>query len=111
MKIAERSVANVMILDIDGKLTLGEGDIQLREHIVKLLDGGQKNILLNFKKVSRLDSSGLGEMVRAITTSHRYEAKLKAFAVPVKIMDLLQTVRISSAIDLFPDEKAALSSF
>lgn len=111
MKITERTVSSVVVLDLDGKLTLGEGDMLLREHVMKLLEGGQKNILLNFKKVSRLDSSGLGEMVRAITTCLRYEAKLKVCAVPSKIMDLLQSVRLSGALDIHPDETAALASF
>lgn len=111
MQVTERTVGTVVILDLDGKLILGEGDLQLREHIVKLLEAGQKNILLNFKKVSRLDSSGLGEMVRAITTCLRYSARLKVCSVPPKIMDLLQSVRISGALNVHPDEAAAVASY
>jgi anti-anti-sigma factor len=111
MKITERTVSNVLVLDLDGKLAMGEGDLEFREHIMKVLESGQKNILLNFNKVSRLDSSGLGEMVRAITTCLRYEAKLKVCAVPSRIMDLLQSVRLSGALNVHPDEASALASF
>lgn len=111
MKITERIVSGVVVLDLEGKLTLGEGDLELREYIVKLLEGGRKSILLNFKKVSRLDSSGLGELVRAITTCVRYQAKVKLCSVPSKIMDLLRSVQLTGALDISPDEAAAIPKF
>jgi anti-sigma B factor antagonist len=101
----------VVILDIDGKILLGEGDVQLREAIRRLLQSGARKILLNLANVPYMDSAGLGELVRAYTTVRREGGELKLLNLTARIQDLLTITKLISVFESFDSEEAALKSF
>jgi len=92
MKIVERQVGDVVLLDLHGKILIGEGDDDLREAVTRLADGGKTKILLNLADVPYVDSAGLGEIVRTYTTVSRKGGKLKLLNLTRKIQDLLSIV-------------------
>lgn len=101
----------MVILDIDGKILLGEGDVQLREAIRRLLQSGARKILLNLANVPYMDSAGLGELVRAYTTVRREGGELKLLNLTARIQDLLTITKLISVFESFDSEEAALKSF
>ncbi|MCX7752921.1 MAG: STAS domain-containing protein [Blastocatellia bacterium] len=111
MTITERRHDDVVILDIDGKILLGEGDVQLREAIRRLLQSGVRKILLNLANVPYMDSAGLGELVRAYTTVRREGGELKLLNLTARIQDLLTITKLISVFESFDSEEAALKSF
>lgn len=111
MTITERRHDDVVILDIDGKILLGEGDVQLREAIRRLLQSGARKILLNLANVPYMDSAGLGELVRAYTTVRREGGELKLLNLTARIQDLLTITKLISVFESFDSEEAALKSF
>ncbi len=111
MTITERRRDDVVILDIDGKILLGEGDVQLREAIRRLLQSGARKILLNLANVPYMDSAGLGELVRAYTTVRREGGELKLLNLTARIQDLLTITKLISVFESFDSEDAALKSF
>jgi anti-sigma B factor antagonist len=111
MTITERRQGDVVILDLDGKILLGEGDVQLREAIRRLLQSGARKILLNLANVPYMDSAGLGELVRAYTTVRREGGELKLLNLTVRIQDLLTITKLISVFESFDSEDAALKSF
>jgi anti-sigma B factor antagonist len=111
MTITERRHDDVVILDIDGKILLGEGDVQLREAIRRLLHSGVRKILLNLANVPYMDSAGLGELVRAYTTVRREGGELKLLNLTARIQDLLTITKLISVFESFDSEEAALKSF
>ncbi|GBC81854.1 Putative anti-sigma factor antagonist [bacterium HR10] len=111
MTITERRHNDVVILDIDGKILLGEGDVQLREAIRRLLQSGVRKILLNLANVPYMDSAGLGELVRAYTTVRREGGELKLLNLTARIQDLLTITKLISVFESFDSEEAALKSF
>jgi len=111
MTITERRRDDVVILDIEGKILLGEGDVQLREAIRRLLQSGARKILLNLANVPYMDSAGLGELVRAYTTVRREGGELKLVNLTARIQDLLTITKLISVFESFDSEDAALKSF
>ncbi len=111
MKIKSRKEENVTILDLDGKLTIGTGDVQLRAAILDLLDDGAQKILLNLKKVKSMDSSGLGELVRAKATCESAGVTIKLLHVEDKVEQVLEMTRLIGVFDTFNDEIDAIASF
>jgi anti-sigma B factor antagonist len=111
MTITERRQGDVVILDLDGKILLGEGDVQLREAIRRLLQSGARKILLNLANVPYMDSAGLGELVRAYTTVRREGGELKLLNLTARIQDLLTITKLISVFESFDSEDAALKSF
>ncbi|HXF05597.1 MAG TPA: STAS domain-containing protein [Blastocatellia bacterium] len=111
MTIKERRVNDVVILDIEGKILLGEGDVQLREAIQRLLQSGAKKILLNLADVPYIDSAGLGEIVRCYTTTRREGGELKLLNLTSRIRDLLTITKLITVFESFDTEEAALKSF
>lgn len=111
MQIDERVVGGVTILDLTGKMTLGEGDEMLREKIASLVNAGQKNLLLNLDGVPYIDSAGLGEMVRSYTTVSRQGGKLKLLNLTKRIEDLLSITKLLTVFDTFDSEAEAVQSF
>ncbi len=97
MKIVERQVGDVVILDLHGKILIGEGDDALREAVTKLADSGQTKILLNLAEVPYVDSAGLGEIVRTYTTVSRKGGKLKLLNLTKKIEDLLSITKLADS--------------
>ncbi|MDP6579974.1 MAG: STAS domain-containing protein [Vicinamibacterales bacterium] len=111
MEIEERSLENVVVLDLKGKLTIGEGDELLKERINSLMQDGHRNLLLNLEDVPYVDSAGLGEIVRTYTTVSRQGGKLKLVNLTKRITDLLAITKLLTVFDTFESEVEAVSSF
>jgi anti-sigma B factor antagonist len=111
MKIVERLVGDVVILDLQGKILIGEGDDQLREAVTKLADSGKTKILLNLAEVPYVDSAGLGEVVRCYTTASRKGGKLKLLNLTKKIQDLLAITKLLTVFETYDSEDEAVKSF
>jgi anti-sigma B factor antagonist len=111
MKIVERQVDDVNILDVHGKILIGEGDDALREAVTKLVKGGQKKILLNLADVPYVDSAGLGEIVRCYTTVSREGGRLKLVNLTKKIQDLLAITKLLTVFETYDSEAEATKSF
>ncbi|HMD77922.1 MAG TPA: STAS domain-containing protein [Terracidiphilus sp.] len=111
MTIASRQVGGVAVLDLSGKITLGEGSVQIRDAIRGLIGKGQKSILLNLGNVNYIDSSGLGELVSAYTTAKNQGAALKLLKLTKKVHDLLQLTKLYTVFDIYDDEASAIASF
>jgi anti-sigma B factor antagonist len=111
MQIEERVVGNVTILDLKGKITLGEGDEALKDKINSLVHQGRKQILLNFAGVPYVDSAGLGEIVRTYTTVSRQGGQLKLVNLTKRITDLLSITKLLTVFETFESEPDALNSY
>ncbi len=111
MTIKERKNGGVTILDIDGKILLGEGDVQLKRKIDELLEKNETNLLVNLAQVPYMDSGGLGEIVRSYTTVKRAGGNLKLLNTTSRISDLLTITKLITVFDIFEDEAAAVASF
>jgi anti-sigma B factor antagonist len=111
LTIASREVDGVTVLDLSGRITLGEGSVQLRDAIRGLISKGQKNILLNLAEVNYIDSSGLGELVSAFTTAKNQQAEVKLLKLTKKVHDLLQLTKLYTVFDIKDDEAGAIASF
>ena len=111
MKIVERQVGDVVILDLHGKILIGEGDDALRDAVNKLVDGGKTKILLNLADVPYVDSAGLGEIVRCYTTVSKRTGRLKLLNLTKKIQDLLTVTQLHTVFDVYTAEADALTSF
>ena len=111
LTIASREVDGVVVLDLNGRITLGEGSVQLRDAIRGLIGKGKKNILLNMGEVSYIDSSGLGELVSAYTTAKNQQAEVKLLNLTRKVHDLLQLTKLYTVFDIKDDEASAIASF
>lgn len=111
MHIEERIVSDVTILDLTGKITLGEGDELLKDKINSLLNQGHRKILLNLEGVPYIDSAGLGEIVRTYTTVSRQGGKLKLLNLTKRIQDLLSITKLLTVFETFEAEEPAVASF
>ena len=111
MKAIVRQVDSVTIVDVSGRITLGEGCTQLRELIREQLGKGNKNVLLNLGDVSYIDSSGIGELVSSYTAVSNQGGSLKLLNLTKKVQDLLQITKLYTIFDVHDDEAKAISSF
>ena len=111
MLIEERVVEGVTILDLKGKMTLGEGDELLKDKINSLLAAGKKKLLLNLESVPYIDSAGLGEVVRTYTTVSRQGGSLKLLNLTKRIEDLLSITKLLTVFDTFDSEAEAIKSY
>jgi anti-sigma B factor antagonist len=111
MKATTRQVDSVMVVDLNGRITLGEGCSQLRELIRDLLAKGHKKILLNLADVTYIDSSGIGELVSGFTASSNQGGQLKLLKLTKKVHDLLQITKLLTVFDVHDDEAKAIASF
>jgi anti-sigma B factor antagonist len=111
MKIVERQVNDVLILDLVGKIMIGEGDDALREAVTRLVDGGRTKIVLNLAEVPYVDSAGLGEIVRCYTTVSRKGGRLKLLHLTKKIKDLLAITKLLTVFETYDSEDEAVKSF
>jgi anti-sigma B factor antagonist len=111
MKIVERQIGDVVILDLHGKILIGEGDDALREAVTKLADAGKTKILLNLADVPYVDSAGLGEIVRTYTTVSKKGGKLKLLNLTRKIQDLLSITKLLTVFETYESENDAVRSF
>ncbi len=111
LNISERQAGDVTILDMSGKVTIGEGSVALRNTIRRLLGEGKKSILLNVGDVKYVDSSGIGELVSSFTAVNKESGSLKLLNLTQKIQDLLAITKLLTVFDTFDDEGEALASF
>ena len=111
LKATTRQVDSVAVVDLSGRITLGEGCSQLRELIRDLLAKGHKSILLNLADVTYIDSSGIGELVSGYTATSNQGGSLKLLNLTKKVHDLLQLTKLYTVFDIYDDEASAVGSF
>jgi anti-sigma B factor antagonist len=111
LRATYRDAGGVTVVDIGGRITLGEGSALLRKTIRELLDDGRTQIVLNLADVNYIDSSGIGELVTAFTTVKKNGGNLKLLHLTKKVHDLLQLTKLFTVFDVYSDEGAALVSF
>jgi anti-sigma B factor antagonist len=111
INISERQAGDVTILDLDGKVTIGEGSVALRNAIRRLLGEGKSKILLNLAGVGYIDSSGIGELVSSFTAVNKEGGTLKLLNLTQKIQDLLAITKLLTVFDVFDSEGDALASY
>ena len=111
MQIEERAVGDVVVLDLKGKITLGEGDELLKNKVNSLVNQGHKKIVLNLADVPYIDSAGLGEVVRTYTTVSRQGGSLKLLNLTKRITDLLSITKLLTVFETFDSENEAVRSF
>jgi anti-sigma B factor antagonist len=111
MDIEERATGDVMVLDLKGKVTQGEGDELLKDKVNSLVNQGYKKILLNLEEVPYIDSAGLGEIVRTYTTVSRQGGALKLVNLTKRITDLLSITKLLTVFETFESEADAIRSF
>jgi anti-sigma B factor antagonist len=111
MQTSNRQVGDVAIVDISGRITVGEGNVMLRDVVQELLEKGNKKILLNLHDVGYVDSSGLGELVKTYTTVRNQGGQLRLLNPSKRVSDLLQMTRLVSVFDIEADEATAIQSF
>jgi len=111
MKSETKDIGDVRIIRLAGKITIGAGDVQMREVVDAALAEGKKKILLDLEDVSTIDSSGIGEMVSCYTTVARNGGQLKLLRLSPKINDILQVTQLITVFDVFDDQQEAIASF
>ena len=111
MQIEERNIGDVKVLDVKGKITLGEGDELLKDKVNSLVNQGNRKIILNLAEVPYIDSAGLGEIVRTYTTVSRQGGSLKLLNLTKRITDLLSITKLLTVFETFESENDAVRSF
>jgi anti-sigma B factor antagonist len=111
MKATLRQVDGIVVIDMSGRITLGEGCTQLRELVREQLGKGTKHLLLNLADITYIDSSGIGELVSGFTTVSNQGGKLKLLNLTKKVHDLLQITKLYTVFDVYDDEAKAITSF
>ncbi|HKY44125.1 MAG TPA: STAS domain-containing protein, partial [Pyrinomonadaceae bacterium] len=111
LNINERQAGDVTVLDMSGKITIGEGSVALRAAIRRLLEEGKKRILLNLAGISYVDSSGIGELVSSYTAINKEGGQLKLLNLTQKIQDLLTITKLLTVFDVYDNETEALNSY
>src|SRR5262247_2009683 len=110
MLLNPRRLDDVVILDLSGRITMGEGTLVLRDHIQKMLTAGDRKFLLNLTDVNYIDSSGLGELVTSFTTVRNQDGQLKLINLTRRVQDLLQITKLLTVFEVFNSEAEALKS-
>ena len=110
LNISERQAGDVTVLDMSGKITIGEGSVALRTAIRRMLEEGKKKILLNLAGVNYIDSSGIGELVSSYTAINKDGGQLKLLNLTQKLQDLLTITKLLTVFDVYESEPEALSS-
>jgi anti-sigma B factor antagonist len=111
MQAASRELGQVTVIDVKGRITLGEGNVVIRELIEEITAKGRKLVVLNLREVDHIDSSGVGELVRSHSTLHRKGGHLKLANLSPKVKDVLKMTSLNSVFDIQPDEDSAVRSF
>jgi anti-sigma B factor antagonist len=111
MQIDERKIGDVVVLDLKGKVTLGEGDELLKDKVNSLVNQGFRKLVLNLEGVPYIDSAGLGEIVRTYTTVSRQGGSLKLLNLTKRITDLLAITKLLTVFETFDSENDAVKSF
>ncbi|MGA2771388.1 MAG: STAS domain-containing protein [Bryobacteraceae bacterium] len=111
VKLNTRQIGDVSVVDVAGRITLGEGSSALRDTLREMVNKGQKKILLNLGEVSYIDSSGIGELVSAFTTVTNGGGQLKLLNLTKRVKDLLQITKLYTVFDVHDSEVTAIRSF
>ena len=111
LNINERQAGDVTVLDMNGRITIGEGSVALRTAIRRLLEEGKKKILLNLGGVGYIDSSGIGELVSSFTAINKEGGQLKLLNLTQKLRDLLAITKLLTVFDVYENEGEALDSY
>jgi len=111
MKAISRTVDDVEIISLQGKITIGAGDTQLREVITNAVNAGKNKILLDLSGVTTIDSSGIGELVGSYTTATNRGGKLKLLHLPAKLNELLHVTQLITVFEVYENETEAIGSF
>ena len=111
MQITERQVGDVAIIDLSGRLVLGDGDDLLRDKVNSLVQQGRHHVLVNLSRLSYMDSAGIGELVRCYTTVTRRGGALKLLGLTKRVSDLLTITKLLTVFDSFDSEAEAVASF
>lgn len=111
MRANVRQTGNVSIIDLSGRITIGEGDVIMREKVTEVVDQGQNNIILNLNKVTYMDSAGIGELVACLKRVKEKGGMIKLLNASGKVYDLLQLTKLDDVFESFKDEKEAIESF
>lgn len=111
MKATSRTAGNVEVIALQGKITIGSGDTQLREVIANAVNAGKTNILLDLSGVTTIDSSGIGELVGSYTTVANRGGKLKLLHLPAKLNELLHVTQLITVFEVYENEDEAVKSF
>ena len=111
IKASTRQVDGITVVDLSGRITLGEGSVVLRDNVRELLAQGHKKILLNLGDVTYIDSSGIGELVSGFTSVRNQGGELKLLNLTKKVHDLLQITKLYTVFDIKDDEASAIAAF
>ena len=111
MQTASRQIGDVSVVEVRGRITVGEGNIMLREVVTGLVENGKKRIVLNLQGVEYVDSGGLGELVRTHTTLQKEGGQLKMANVNPRVQELLKVTSLHKVFDVHKDEASAVQSF
>ncbi|MGB3564917.1 MAG: STAS domain-containing protein [Thermoanaerobaculia bacterium] len=111
MKSSVRNREGVTIIDLQGKITIGEGDVMLRDAVHEAVEAGSSKILLNMKKASKMDSSGMGELIAAQEKVKASGGMLRLLNLPENILNVLGVTQLITVFDVFDDEDEAVASF
>jgi anti-sigma B factor antagonist len=111
MRFSTRKRGDIIIIDVEGMILLGEGDIEIKQAVDELLKQGHKRILLNLAKVPYLDSTGLGEIIRCFTTLRKNGGHFKLLSPNKRVIDLLSITNLLNVFDCFDNESTAIMSF
>ena len=111
LKMGTREVKDIIIIDLSGRLTMGEASAALRDEIHDEVGHGFRKVLLNLADVTYIDSAGLGELTAAYTSVKNREGQLKLLNLTKRVHDLMQITKLYTVFDVFDDEKTAIASF
>lgn len=111
MQAVTREIGEITIVEMKGRMTIGEGSVMLREIMVGLLEKGKKHFLLNMTDVTHVDSAGIGELVRSHNNVRKQGGQLKLANVNGKVHELLQKTMLLAVLDVHQDETSAVKSF
>ncbi len=111
MKLTIRKTKDIVVVDVEGKIALGDGDVEIKQAVNSLLQKGDKNVVLNMAKVPYLDSAGLGEIMRCFTALRRDGGNFKLVSPNQRIIDLLSITKLLNVFDIYDSEAAAIKSF
>lgn len=111
LKINTRDVGDITVIDLKGKVTIGAGDVELRDTVADLLDAGKLKLVLNMENLKYMDSSGVGELVSSFTTVSNRDGQLKLSNLSSKILDLLQITQLLQVFDVHTSVEEAIADF
>jgi anti-sigma B factor antagonist len=111
MNVNIRQRGDVTVLDLKGKITIGTGDVALRNAVQEVIESGARKVLINMANVATIDSSGIGELVSAYTTATNRGIKLKLYGLPEKVSDILTITQLITVFDVYDNEDEAVKAF